>query len=148
MNENKSNLDKFVDCVYDNFIDLRFDERLKHTKEEIKRIMMSKTLMFDAYYVENKIVAYIICESIKLNDNRNVLYIYYLYVAPKYRKKGIGRKLLDRAIEYGYKNKYDNVMLTCDTENTKLKEFYEINLFMPDMQLRRYDKHDVYSRVL
>lgn len=142
---NRQNTGLFVNTVYKNFFDLAKDDKLKHNFEEINRLIMSP--LFAGYFVKygTKIIGYLLGEILLLNDGRKVFYINYLYVSHYFRKSGIASKLLDSAIMYAKNLNLDAVMLTCDTENYYVHNFYLKRGFMLDMVLRKYEKHDVFS---
>jgi ribosomal protein S18 acetylase RimI-like enzyme len=89
------------------------------------------------------IAAYLIGEIIKLNDGRIVLYINYLYTSKYFRNRGLASKLIDVAEQIVKAEKLDGLMLTCDTENNIIYNFYLKKGFMTDLILRRYEKYDV-----
>ena len=142
----KTNIDLLINTIYVNFIDLSEFPELKHNKDEIKKLLMSPNVQLFLYIINKKIAGYMLGEIMKLNDGRTVFYITYIYTAPKFRGKGIASKLMKLIITITEKNNLDGVMLICDTEDTHVHEFYLKRGFMPDMTLRRYDRHDVLFR--
>jgi len=137
----KTNL--FEKTIYKNFIHLAQHSELKHTEDEIHRLMTSQNLQLYLYVLNNKIIAYLIGEIMTLNDGRTVLYITYIYTGSKYRGKGYGSKLMDTAEDIGRQKKADGILLTCDTEDRKVFDFYSKRGFMLDFKLRQYTKYDV-----
>ncbi len=141
------NLSYMTDTIYDNFKDLAIDTNLKHTKEEIYRVL--KTNQSQVYLIldENNIItAYLIGEIITINDGRKILYITYLFTAPRFRKLGLASKLIDTAQNIVANNNLDGIMLTCDTHNESVYNFYLKKGFMPDLVLRNYSRHEVLFR--
>lgn len=139
-------IDDFINVVYNHFIDLSNYENLKHSTNEIRKLLNSDN--FRGYIIKynNKyIVGYILGEITHLNDGRDVFFISYLYTASNFRKHGIASKLMDRIKADMKKQFIYTIMLICDTNNSKLVDFYMKKGFMLDLLLRRYEKHDVFS---
>jgi GNAT superfamily N-acetyltransferase len=134
---------KLVDMVYRNFLDLTDYPELKHNKKELTRLVTSNKSKTIFIIVKNKIAAYVIGEVLELIDGRQVFYINYLFTAKQFRKKGFASKLMDYIDEIVVKLNYDGIMLTCDTENYEVYNFYLSRRFFPDLILRQYKKHDV-----
>lgn len=138
-----SNTKLFVETIYDNFKNLGDIKKLNHNKKEIERILKSNN-SFVLFIMKNKqIIAYLIAEKILLADGREVLYIYYLFTSPHFRNMGLASTLLDTAKQISNKHNCTGIMLTCDTDNTKVHDFYLKKGFMPDMLMRTYNKYDV-----
>jgi ribosomal protein S18 acetylase RimI-like enzyme len=135
--------DLFENVVYNNFIHLAQDPDLKHTVQEIHRIFTCDGLQLYLCILNKKIVAYLLGEIMTLNDKRNVLYITYIFTAPKYRNKGIASMLLNKAEEIAKLKDLHGILLTCDTEDKKVYDLYIKRGFMLDFHLRRYTKYDV-----
>jgi ribosomal protein S18 acetylase RimI-like enzyme len=72
-----------------------------------------------------------------------VLYISYLYTAKQFRGQGHASKLLEIADKICDKNGLDGIMLTCNSQDNKLYDFYLKKCFMPDLFLRNYGKYEV-----
>jgi len=139
---------KFVTTIYKNFIDLANYPELKHNIRELTRLVTSKDAKVYLIVVNNKIAAYLVGEIMKLNDGRRVFYISYLYTSKLFRKKGFGTKLMNRVEAYSKDFSLDGILLTYDTEDTQVNNFYLMKGFMPDMLLRKYDKFDVLFKKL
>lgn len=145
----------FADIVYKNFLHLSRYPKLKHNKKEIVRLLQSYDMVsYFVYNAENVLIAYLIGERKTLDDGRYVFYISYLYVAKRYRKHGIGGKLIDRikkkfqmSTSAGNINdsSIHNIVLTCDTRNKETCLFYRKRGFMPDPTYRTFDEYDVYT---
>ena len=54
----------------------------------------------------------------------NSSYITQVYVLPKYRKKGLGGRLLEEYIDYCEKKKLNSIWLTTDKTNNKAQKLY------------------------
>lgn len=134
---------KFVDMIYKNFIELCNYEELKHNKKELKRLVTCQTAKILLIMVNKKIAAYLVGKVMELNDGRRVFYISYIYTSKHFRRQGFCSKLLNFVEDMSKKFGFDGIMLTCDTENEQIYNFYLMRGFMPDLILRKYDKHDV-----
>jgi ribosomal protein S18 acetylase RimI-like enzyme len=145
---NGSKINHFVHSIYVNFKELSNHPKLNHNKQEIYRLLRSPTMRGFLVWSKSKIIGYLIGETIILADGRKVFFINYVYINKMHRKKGIASTLMDKVTEYAKKLKLDNIVLICDTENTKVYEFYLKRGFMLDMTLRRYEQHDVLSMMI
>lgn len=135
----------FCDIVYKNFMHISQNKSLNHNINEITRLVNSNNFVGYLAKLDKKIIAYLLGEIISLNDGRKVFYINYLYVSQYFRNSGIASDILKKAINFSKNSKLNAVMLTCDTYNNKLHNFYLKRGFMLDMVLRRYERHDVFS---
>jgi len=75
---------------------------------------------------KGKILGY---SSSEIIPSRRTLYkkqghLYNLYVIPKYRKKGIGKKLLEKSLEWFNKNKIKDLKILAYSWNTKAQKLY------------------------
>jgi GNAT superfamily N-acetyltransferase len=134
---------KLDNIIYNNFIDLAQEPNLKHTYNEINRLLNSADLRFFTYIYNTKLISYLIAEIMILPDKRKVLFVNYLFSSPKFRGKGIATKLLEAAEHYAKINKFSGIMLTCNTHDISVYEFYLKRGFMLDIYLRQYTKYDV-----
>lgn len=142
---NNQNLDNLIETIYFNFLELSQYPILKHTPEEIRRLLTSPNLIMFTIFSKNNMVAYLVSEIMKLDDGRTVLYISYLYVSSKYRNTGLGHSLLNMGIQRASLLHMNAVVLIADTEDQLVFEFYMKRGFMYDPFLRRYDRYDVLS---
>jgi ribosomal protein S18 acetylase RimI-like enzyme len=137
--------DKLVNIVYENFIHLKKYPELNHNIATIRETVANKDkiiiLCFDNDY--RRILGYLIGYDIVLNDGRFVTYISYIYVSNRLRSKGIGSKILDICFKESEIRGCEGIMLTCNTEDKHIMNFYEHKGFMLDLNLRRYAKYDV-----
>lgn len=133
----------FVNTVYNNFIHLQGVQNLSHTKDDIRKVLNSENPQLYVILINGKIASYLLGEIVNLNDGRIVLYVTYIFTAKKFRALGHATKLLKVADEIAKKNNLDGVMLTCDSENDYVYNFYLKRGFMPDMLLRQYSKYEV-----
>lgn len=144
-NQNKQLL---INIIYNNFIHLNPEPKLNHTKEAIGDTLNNDDVVLLLFMDNGKIGGYLLAQSMILEDGRKVMFISYIYVANQLRKHGVGTKLL-HAIEKEADIKYcDGLMLIYDTTQKNLRRFYDRNGYMLDFQLRRYEKNDVFYKVL
>ena len=142
-NINTSNCKKLIHMLYTNFIELKNHKHLFHTKDELTRLVLSKDTMV-LYLMDNgKIISYLVGELKILDDGRQVFFINYVYTAKKFRGKGTASYLIEYVKKICTDNNLSGILLICDTENEKVHNFYLTRGFMPDLVLRRYDRHDV-----
>jgi ribosomal protein S18 acetylase RimI-like enzyme len=111
--------------------------------KEIMRVIKSprSIIMFKMY--KGKIIGYVLGEIMNLNDGRNVFYITYIFTSPHFRGKGIASELMKTVSNIVEQQSLDGILLTCDSEDTEVYSFYEKRGFMPDLNLRTYDKFEV-----
>lgn len=144
----KQDLTLFVDIIYNNFIDLVDEPKLMHNKEKILELLQSSNSVLIISMNKNTMNGFILSEIMELDDRRQVLYISYIYIAKTLRTNGLGGKLMNIAESYASKNNCLGVMLIFDTHNTSLVRFYEKRGYMLDINLRRYEQHDVFYKVV
>lgn len=137
-----------INNIYKNFLELSTDSRLNHNKAEIQKILESKGVVLFLILHENKIIAYLVGEIMDLDDSRHVLFISYIYVVKFMRNKKLGNKLMSMAISYGIEQRCDGIMLIYNTSDRILERFYDKFGFMLDFHLRRYEKNDVFFKIL
>jgi GNAT superfamily N-acetyltransferase len=145
-NLSKQSSIKFTNVVYNNFIHIAKYPELNHTKEEITRLLTNPKSKICLIMVNNKIGAYLIGEQMELADGRRVFYISYIFTSVKFRNRGYASRLINYINQLTKKFNLDGIMLTCDTENQELYNFYQNKKFMPDVALRRYTQYDVLYR--
>lgn len=109
--ENKLKYDKFVE-IY----------KLKLNDENSYHIVA---------IIDNKIVGVLTSEiQIKLHRERKQSFIDDLIVDKNYRNKGIGKALLQDAVDYAKKNNCEVIELTSFIKNENAHRFYERNNFV------------------
>jgi GNAT superfamily N-acetyltransferase len=144
----QQDLSLFVDIIYNNFIHLADFPKLLHTKNNIYDTLRDENavvlLTFQNSNECKKITSFLLGQKIELADRRRVLYINYIYVAETMRHKGLGSELMDTVETMAVNNKLNGVMLIYDTFNPKLSHFYQNRGYMSDLNLRRFDQHDVF----
>ena len=140
---NPDKCNKLVDLLYNNFINLATYKELAHNKQELTRLITNEKTKIIFFMINKKIAAYLVGEEKGLADGRKVFYISYLYTAKQFRGKGLASKLINYVEELASKSNYDGVLLTCDTEDEKVHDFYITRGYMADLVLRNYGKFDV-----
>lgn len=140
--------DNLQKMLYTNFIELATSPRLGHNMQEINRLVHSPDAQIYFYMIDGRIAGYLVGEIMNLNDGRKVFYITYLYTSDKFRKRGIATELIRFAEGRGAKMDLDGIMLTCDTGNQYVYDYYQLRGFMPDMQLRNYSQHEVLFKMI
>lgn len=138
-----SKLEIFPDIIFNNFGEIKDVPQLNHSKESIYKLLKSDTAQVYLVMVNKKIASYVISNIEKLKDGRSVLYISYLYTATQFRKSGYASLLLSVVQNVASKNNLDGVMLTCDTNNKKVHEFYIRHGYMSDIFLRNFGQYEI-----
>jgi ribosomal protein S18 acetylase RimI-like enzyme len=147
---NNKNISKYqtqilAHTIYNNFPDLIQEPSLKHNIDEITRLLLSKNMMGYLIYKDNKVISYLFGEFMRLRDSRIVFYINYLYVAVCVRNHGLGSRLINNLNRDVLNMNAKYILLSCDTENDRIFDFYQKKGFMPDLMLRKYSKYDILS---
>lgn len=142
------NTNKLEKMIYLNFIELTNEPELLHTSQNINKMLTNDKTQFYVFVLNRRIISYMLGEITHLNDGRNVFYVGYIYTAEKYRNIGLSSKLLKQVEFYCKNHNLDGIMLTCDTNNSQVYEFYKKRGFMLDIILRRHTQHDVVYKQL
>lgn len=103
--------------------------------EKFKEIYKLKLEDKNSYYIvaviDNKIVGVLTSEiNIQLHRERKQCFVEDLIVDEDYRNKGIGKALLQKAVEYAKENDCEVIELTSYIENENAHRFYEKNQFI------------------
>jgi GNAT superfamily N-acetyltransferase len=95
------NIDRFGKIIFLNFMDLQNQTDIEFSFESIKEILASCDLI-GWFLMDNnsKIIGYLIGTIKELADGRNVYFIHYFYIVQKYRKFGLGSKMLLTAMDH------------------------------------------------
>jgi ribosomal protein S18 acetylase RimI-like enzyme len=145
----QKDLSFFIDVIYNNFIELSREDKLMHTKQKIEENLKNdNSIIIIKMNDNNKIVGFLTANIMILDDRRKVIYINYIYVAETQRNKQIGSELLNRAEQIGKQNNCLGCMLIFDTQQENLVRFYEDRGYMLDINFRRYERHDVFYKIL
>ena len=144
----KNGVNMLSDIIYNNFSYLSDRPELQHNVHEIQKLLTAPDTLSFVVYNNDSIIAYLVGEYKKLNDGRVCYYISYVYVCEKYRGKKIGTKLMNLVIDKCKNNNIKYLLLTCDTQDKPVYEFYEKMGFVPDTLLRNYGRHEVMTLFL
>jgi ribosomal protein S18 acetylase RimI-like enzyme len=144
----KQKKEVLVNIIYNNFSELNDEPKLNHTPEAILKTLNSKDTILLLFIEREKIGGYLLAEVMILEDGRKVMYISYIFVAKDLRKSGVGTQLLQIISKIATDKYCDGCMLIYDTTQKKLRRFYDRNNFMLDFQLRRFEKHDVFYKII
>lgn len=134
---------KFIQVVYQNFIDLAEDPQLGHTKEELKDLVTSPQSIIIIGTIDGVIVCYLIAKITVVENLKQLMHIYYIFTAPAYRGRGLATVMLILIQKYSKEMNINTLSLTFDTYNKTLERFYMNNHFVYDSNLRSYKRHDM-----
>jgi ribosomal protein S18 acetylase RimI-like enzyme len=138
-----------VETIYHNFEHISNEPKLRHNRKEIKRLLTAEPMYGLLIYDKNeRLVAYLMGEIIRLRTGKIVYYISYLFVASKFRQLGLATSLLNIVFKKVQEWEIDGVMLICDTSDESLLNFYFKRGFSPDKTYRRNERHDVLSHYI
>lgn len=121
-----------LDSVFELLNEL-YVNKLKYNKfEEIYKLKLNDT---NSYYIvailDNRIVGVLTSEiQVKLHRERKQSFIEDLIVDKEYRNKGIGKALLQNAVDYAKENDCEVIELTSYINNKDAHRFYENNNFI------------------
>lgn len=113
--------------VYKGVFSHRFLQQLAEDQwaEPFKRGIQAKKNTFLVYEEQGRIVGVVVAGESR--EERGVGQIYSLYVLPEYQGQGIGKQLLQAALE---RLPYACVKLTVVTQNVSAQRFYVANGFV------------------
>lgn len=139
----------FANVIYNNFLYLKEFPELMHNPQEINKLLQSNdTINFLIYDSKQKLVGYLIGEIKSLADGRVVFYISYVFIIDKYRGKQIGTKLIYKAIEECKQNGIRFILLTCDTYDQRVWNYYKRLGFIEDPLMKSFNRHRVMTLYL
>ncbi|MBI4174028.1 MAG: GNAT family N-acetyltransferase [Candidatus Aenigmarchaeota archaeon] len=95
-----------------------------HSKENLISQAKGKEFYFGVAKENKKIVGLVTVR----NMNDGSVFLQRLYIHPKHQRKGVGKKLMNKALAYFNANK---AMLEVEEKNGKAIDFYKKNGFMP-----------------
>lgn len=106
------NIDRLAKIIFLNFMELQNQPDIEFSYESIVEILASPDLI-GWFLMDNndKIVGYLIGSIKNLNDGRQVFFIHYFYIIQKYRKFGLGTRMLLMTIEHASNLNIKFVML-------------------------------------
>lgn len=121
-----------LDEVY-GLMNILYEGKLKY--DRFKEIYKLKLQDINSYYIiaieDDNIVGVLTSElQEKLHRERLQLFIEDLIVAEQRRNNGIGKALIENAVNYAKEKNCEVVELTCYKDNIKAHKFYENNGFI------------------
>lgn len=138
---------KMVEVIYTNFEHLSKYSELTHTREEIMRVLTSKTSMLLVATYKGSIVSYLLADLVGFNK-RLFMHIYYLFTSPSYRSNGVATFLINSIQSYADVYDASALSLTYDTYNLKLRRYYMSNGFRMDSELRSGKRFDMMVKLI
>ena len=104
----------------------------KNLEKEVLRSLKDKNMIFLLAKLDTKIIGY--CEGGTKKDSsytlpRQIGYIYTLIIDNKYRRKGVGKKMLSKLMKWFKNKKVKNIELGVDARNNIGIDFWENNKF-------------------
>lgn len=136
-----------ANVIFNNFFYLTNFPELQHTKKDIMDILSSNSkskILCYLLYDDKKLIGYLIGDFRTFPDNRYGFYISYVFIAEKYRNQKLGSKLMNLLIEKCKKVSVKFIILTCDTNDKKIVNFYKKYGFKVDSSLGGNKRHDVF----
>ena len=137
---NKSHIES-VSILFDMYRQFyKYQKDLKNSKNYIhERIINEESIIFIA--TDNKrVIAFVqlyeTFDSLNLNKK---LVLYDLYVLEKYRKLGIGRKLMNKSKDFAINNNFLRIELSTSIDNYSAQKLYESLDYIRDKEYYNYD---------
>ncbi len=117
----------------------KYRTNLKASTKFIKdRINQNESFIFICFYKKEPAGFVQLYETFdSLNINKKLI-LYDLYVDKKYRKNGIGRKLMDQAKKLAKYKKIQNIELSTAKNNKKAQSLYESLDYKRDKEYYNY----------
>ena len=117
----------------------KYKTNLKASTKYIKdRINQNESFIFICFYKKEPAGFVQLYETFdSLNINKKLI-LYDLYVDKKYRKNGIGRKLMDKAKKLAKFKKIQNIELSTGKNNKKAQSIYESLDYKRDKEYYNY----------
>ena len=117
----------------------KYRTNLKASTKFIKdRINQNESFIFICFYKKEPAGFVQLYETFdSLNINKKLI-LYDLYVDKKYRKNGIGRKLMDQAKKLAKFKKIQNIELSTAKNNKKAQSLYESLDYKRDKEYYNY----------
>ena len=137
---NKSHIES-VSILFDMYRQFyKYQKDLKNSKNYIhKMIANNESIIFIGTENENIIAFVQLYETFdSLNLNKKLV-LYDLYVLEKYRKLGIGRKLMNKSKEFAINNKFSRIELSTSIDNYDAQKLYESLDYIRDKEYYNYD---------
>ena len=117
----------------------KYQKNLNNSKNYIhKRLINDESIIFIAIKNE-KIVAFVqLYETFDSLNLSKKLVLYDLYVLDKYRKLGIGRKLMNKSKDFAKINKFPKIELSTSRDNYNAQKLYESLDYIRDKEYYDY----------
>ena len=117
----------------------KYKTNLKASTKYIKdRISQNESFIFICFYKKEPAGFVQLYETFdSLNINKKLI-LYDLYVDKKYRKNGIGRKLMDKAKKLAKFKKIQNIELSTAKNNKNAQSLYESLDYIRDKEYYNY----------
>ena len=117
----------------------KYQKDLNNSKNYIyKRVVNNESIIFICTKNE-KIIAFVqlyeTFDSLNLNKK---LVLYDLYVLEKYRKLGIGRKLMNKSKDFALNNNFSRIELSTSMDNYNAQKLYESLDYIRDKEYYDY----------
>lgn len=133
----------YTKIIYRHFIELSQYPNVQHNEPAIYKMLSSENMFGYVIRSGKKIIGYLFGEFTVLGDGRNVYYLSYVYIAPRYQGHKLGSVLMNKLIKQCHVRGTTFIVLTCDTTDQKVMKFYKKFGFTYDPVLRQNTKHDV-----
>ena len=117
----------------------KYQKDLNNSKNYIyKRIVNNESIIFIGIENENIIAFVQLYEAFdSLNLNKKLV-LYDLYVLEKYRKLGIGRKLMNKSKDFAINNNFLKIELSTSIDNYSAQKLYESLDYIRDKEYYDY----------
>ena len=136
---NKSHIES-VSILFDMYRQFyKYQKDLKNSKNYIhKMIENNESIIFIGTENENIIAFVQLYETFdSLNLNKKLV-LYDLYVLEKYRKLGIGRKLMNKSKDFAINNNFLRIELSTSIDNYSAQKLYESLDYIRDKEYYDY----------
>jgi len=131
---------KEVSILFDHYRQFyKYKKNLNKSQRFInERIINNESTIFISLY-DKKIVGFVqlyeTFDSLNLNKK---LVLYDLYVLEKYRKLGIGRKLMNKSRDFAINNNFKRIELSTSIDNYSAQKLYESLDYIRDKEYYDY----------
>jgi ribosomal protein S18 acetylase RimI-like enzyme len=117
----------------------KYQKDLNNSKNYIyKRIINNESIIFIGIENENIIAFVQLYENFdSLNLNKKLV-LYDLYVLEKYRKLGIGSKLMNKSRNFAINNNFSRIELSTSVDNYNAQKLYESLDYIRDKEYYDY----------
>ena len=117
----------------------KYQKDLKNSKNYIhKMIANNKSIIFIGTENENIIAFVQLYETFDSLNLSKKLILYDLYILEKYRRLGIGRKLMDKSKDFAINNNFPRIELSTSINNYSAQKLYESLDYIRDKEYCDY----------